>query len=196
MKILAYLRTSTAEQETGIDIQKDTIIKYINYKGLHIDEDDFYEDEAVSGVKNSRPGLDALRERISNDPDVSMIIVYSLSRLGRSASDILINLKLFKEHNIEFVSTKESLDTSTPMGKAMVGMTAVFAELDRDTIVQRLHEGRIHAAKNGTRFGAKQQYNRKEIQKYRRDGLTMQQIANKTGASKSTIHRILKSKGE
>lgn len=83
-----------------------------------------------------------------------MVLVYKLDRLSRSQRDTLYLIEeVFLPHNVDFVSMQESFDTATPFGKAMIGLLAVFAQLEREQIKERTSMGRIERAKSGLYHG-------------------------------------------
>src|SRR5690625_1386265 len=82
------------------------------------------------------------------------ILVYKLNRLSRSQKDTLYLIEdVFIKNNVEFISLSESLDTSTPYGRAMIGILSAFAQLDREQIKEQLTLGRVARAKNGYYHG-------------------------------------------
>ena len=146
----AYLRVSTDEQaENGysLQMQRERITAQIAAKGWQLYR--VYEDGGQSGGKLERPALQAML----NDIDaglVQAVVVYKLDRLSRKQRDTMYLLEdVFLRQGIELVSISESLDTSSPAGRAMIGMLSVFAQLERDTITERLSGGRRQKAKAG-----------------------------------------------
>jgi DNA invertase Pin-like site-specific DNA recombinase len=92
-----------------------------------------YQDKGYSGKNTDRPDFKRLMQAVENG-EVDRIIVYRLDRISRSLSDFGRIWDTLKEHNAEFVSINEKFDTSTPMGRAMVYIIMVFAQLERETI--------------------------------------------------------------
>jgi site-specific DNA recombinase len=95
-----------------------------------------FEDLHRSGKNSRRPGLDRLRERIQ-EPDVAIVAVWSITRLGRSVPDLYMLLDEFQKAGVDFVSAKESIDTTTPYGRGFVGILAVLAQMERELTSQR-----------------------------------------------------------
>jgi site-specific DNA recombinase len=144
-----YIRVSTHEQveNYSIDAQKEKLEAYCKSKGWIIH--DFYIDPGYSGANMERPALQRLLVELDN---FDVVVVYKLDRLSRSQRD---TLELIEDHflknGVEFVSITETLDTSTPFGKAMIGILSVFAQLERETIAERMKMGQIKRAEEGYR---------------------------------------------
>jgi len=151
-----YLRVSTEEQATdgyGLDAQRERCGAMATVKGWPIVAE--YADEGISGSKElmERPGGAALLDAACNG-EIGAVIFSSLDRLGRETILTLQAVDDLASCGVDIVSCKETFDTSTPTGKAMLGMVAVFAQLERDTITQRLTDGRNARGKiDGERGG-------------------------------------------
>lgn len=147
-KVALYIRVSTTEQATegySIAAQGDRLKSYCRLRNWTIQ--DTYLDAGYTGTNIERPGLQRLLQNLSN---IDTVLVYKLDRLSRSQRDILYLVEeIFLAKNIGFVSIMESFDTSTPFGKAMIGILAVFAQLERETIVERTKLGKERRAKEG-----------------------------------------------
>lgn len=147
-----YIRVSTREQaEEGYSIseQQERLIKYAEAMGWTIVK--VYIDPGHSGGTMDRPGL---QEMIANIKEVDIVLVDKLDRLSRSLYDTLYMIqKVFGEQDVSFVSRNEAFDTSTSFGRAMVGILAVFAELERERIKERMADGRNGRAKEGKWHG-------------------------------------------
>lgn len=147
--VAVYIRVSTQEQveNYSIESQKERIEAYCKAKGWSIYE--VYIDPGYSGSNTDRP---ALQRMLSDIDKVDAVVVYKLDRLSRSQRD---TLELIEEHflknDVDFVSITETLDTSTPFGKAMIGILSVFAQLERETIAERMRMGHIKRAEEGFR---------------------------------------------
>lgn len=148
LKAGLYSRVSTKEQlnNYSIENQNEKLESYCNIKEWKIF--DHYSDGGFSGASMDRPDL----KRLINDvkhKKIDIVIVYKLDRLSRSQKDTLELIDLFLEHDIEFVSVTENLDTSTPMGRAMIGIMSAFAQLERELIAERMRDGQIKRARAG-----------------------------------------------
>lgn len=153
--IALYSRVSTAEQARegySIGEQEDRMIKYCesmgwgNYKT--------YTDGGYSGGNINRPALQELIQDVKSGK-VSRVIVYKLDRLSRSQKDTLELIEdVFLASNADFISISENFDTSTPLGKAMIGIMACFAQLEREQIRERVTTGREARNKVGKWHGS------------------------------------------
>lgn len=144
-----YIRVSTQEQVENYSIESQTERLEAFCKSKDWKVYDIYIDGGYSGASLDRPGL----QKMLRDLDkIDAVVVYKLDRLSRSQRD---TLSLIEEHflvnNVDFVSITETLDTSTPFGKAMIGILSVFAQLERETIAERMRMGHIKRAENGLR---------------------------------------------
>ncbi|QUH28257.1 recombinase family protein [Vallitalea guaymasensis] len=152
-RVACYVRVSTENQleNYSIDEQTDRLKAFCKAKDLSIVK--FYTDGGYSGGNMNRPGLQQMLKDIK-DKHIDMIIVYKLDRLSRSQKDTLTLIEdEFLSNDVDFVSMSENFDTSTPFGKAMIGILSVFAQLEKDQITERFTMGRIGRAKNGYYHG-------------------------------------------
>ena len=152
-----YIRVSTQEQATegySVQEQTDRLTKYSEAMGWSIFK--VYTDPGFSGGRTDRPGLQAMINDIRKGY-IDKVLVYKLDRLSRSQKDTLNLIEdEFLAHNVDFISMCENFDTSTPFGRAMVGILAVFAQLEREQIKERMFMGKEARAKEGKYPGAKQ----------------------------------------
>lgn len=149
MRAAVYVRVSTQEQTENysIESQKERLEAFCKSKGWAIY--DTYIDGGYSGSNMDRPGLQKL---LSDLKDIDAVVVYRLDRLSRSQRDTLELIEeYFLENAVDFVSVTETLDTSTPFGKAMIGILSVFAQLERETIRERMRNGLVKRAQEGYR---------------------------------------------
>ena len=155
MRVLAYVRVSTTEQaQDGYSIgeQIDRITKYAAAMDWTIVR--VFTDPGFSGASMDRPGLRELI-RVVKSGQADKVLVYKLDRLSRSQKDTLYLIEdVFLKNGTDFVSMSENFDTATPFGRAMIGILAVFAQLERETIKERMMLGRVGRAKNGYYCGA------------------------------------------
>lgn len=149
-KVALYVRVSTTSQmEEGysIDEQKAKLESYCDIKDWHIYK--VYTDGGFSGSTTERPAL----EQLIKDAQSKLfdtVLVYKLDRLSRSQKDTLYLIEdIFLKNNIEFVSLLENFDTSTPFGRAVIGLLSVFAQLEREQIKERMQLGKLGRAKAG-----------------------------------------------
>ena len=147
-----YIRVSTLEQaQEGYSVgeQKERLIAYCKAKDWLIA--DIYVDGGYTGSNLKRPGIQKL---MAETDKFEMVLVYKLDRLSRSQRDTLYLIEeVFRPNDVDFISMQESFDTSTPFGKAMIGLLAVFAQLEREQIKERTWMGRVARAKTGLYHG-------------------------------------------
>ena len=108
-----------------------------------------YQDKGYSGKNTNRPAFQALMKDVEADR-VEKIIVYRLDRFSRSIADFGRLWEILRAHHVEFVSINETFDTSTPMGRAMLNIIMVFAQLERETTAQRVRDNYYQRAKLGS----------------------------------------------
>lgn len=112
------------------------------------DEVTVYTDRGFSGKNLKRPGYLRMMRDLA-DGKIRRVIVYRLDRLSRSVSDFSAMWELFERHNVEFSSISEQFDTSTPIGKAMVYIIMTFAQLERETIAERITDNYYARVRSG-----------------------------------------------
>ncbi|MEM3062440.1 MAG: recombinase family protein [Nitrososphaerota archaeon] len=200
---IGYCRVSTTIQQNdgvSLETQAKTIQQYCDFKNIKLLA--MYSDAGLSGKSKDRPEL---QKAIAALIPGQYFIVYDLSRFSRNTLDAINMVKDFQDHNISFVSIKNDIDLSTPMGRCMFRMLMSFYELERDNIVanvkanmQRLiQEGKLRTkAPFGWKFVGKnqdmipdpeQQSIIEKIKEMHLSGLNFNQIAkrlNLTGDNK------------
>lgn len=125
-------------------IEKNFFDEEITYK--------IYEDEGFSGGNTNRPQFKELLND-ANRKKFKVLICYRLDRISRNVSDFSSTLDLLQKNDIDFISIKEQFDTSTPMGRAMIYIASVFAQLERETIAERVKDNMLELAKSGRWLG-------------------------------------------
>lgn len=154
MKVALYPRVSTQEQALhghSIGEQIDRLQNYCKAMGWLVY--DVYTDAGFSGASLDRPGLTRLLDDVKAHK-VDKVLVYKLDRLSRSQKDTLYLIEdCFLANGVDFVSMSENFDTSTPLGRAMIGILAVFAQLEREQIKERMVMGKEARAKKGLYSG-------------------------------------------
>lgn len=109
-------------------------------------------DEGISGNIFNRPAFNSMLQFI-NSNCVNFVVVYKIDRLSRNISHFSNIISLFENKNVEFLSVKEEFDTSKPIGKAMLYISTIFAQLERDTIAERVKDNMYFLAKKGYWLG-------------------------------------------
>lgn len=153
-KTALYIRVSTdAQFEEGysVDAQKEKLEQYCKLKD--ISDYEFYVDGGWSGSNIERPEMKRMITDIKNR-EISAVIVYKLDRLSRSQKDTVFLLEdIFNPNECNFISLNENFDTTTPYGKAMIGILSVFAQLERENIRERTRMGMYERVKSGLWMG-------------------------------------------
>lgn len=150
IKVVAcYVRVSTQEQaEHGYSIEEQTerLQGYCKAMGWKVAK--VYTDAGYTGANMNRPALSDLVEGADRGL-FDAVVVFKLDRLSRSQKDTLTLIEDFLAHDVAFVSMTEAFDTSTPFGRATVGILSVFAQLEREQIKERMMLGKTGRAKQG-----------------------------------------------
>lgn len=135
--------------ENQIQLCKEYAVKNLGYENK-----DFiiYEDEGFSGSNTNRPEFQRMLTDIK-EKKIDLIICYRLDRISRNVLDFLNLIEILNKYNIGFVSIREQFDTTTPMGRAMMCIASVFAQLERETIAERIKDNMVQLAKTGRWLG-------------------------------------------
>lgn len=131
----------------SIDAQKELLVNFA--KSKEFDSYEFYIDGGFSGKDLNRPSIQNLINDVKNKK-IDCVIVYKLDRISRSQRDTLFLIEeVFNKYNVGFISIRENFDTTSPFGKAMIGILSVFAQLERETILERTRLGLKKRAEAG-----------------------------------------------
>ena len=181
MAIIGYARVSTTDQnpQLQLDALRDAGAARV------------FNDHGVSGSIAARPGLDSCLDHLREG---DMLTVWKLDRLGRNTQHVLAVVDELTSRGIGFRSITEGLHTDGPMGKAMLTIMAAFAQLERDTMIERTRAGLAAAAANGRKGGRPRKVDAADAVKARslRDkGIAATDIAKMLGVSRATVYRYL-----
>lgn len=160
MKIAIYARKSVY-REDSISVESQIEMCQYEAKG---EECIIYQDNGFSGKNTDRPDFQRMMSDIRANK-ISKVIVYKLDRISRSILDFSEMMEEFQKYKVDFVSATEKFDTSNPMGRAMLSITVVFAQLERETIQQRVSDAYDSRSRRGFFMGGKTPYgfNKKPI---------------------------------
>jgi DNA invertase Pin-like site-specific DNA recombinase len=148
--------------------------------------------DKISGTKSRRPGLDELLAEVRRGR-FDVVMVWACDRIARSTRHFLEVLDELSRLNVEFVSFREALDTSGPLGRAIVVIIGVVAELERSLIVERVRAGMRRARLEGRPIGRPAlDIDRQAIFTDRQQGQSLGQIAKTHSVSRATVHRVLR----
>jgi DNA invertase Pin-like site-specific DNA recombinase len=182
-----YARVSTIDQQT-IPLQIRALREYAVRRGWTIAQQ---VKEVGSGASQRQ-----LRERLleaARRREIDVVLVWRLDRWGRSVADLLATLQELQHLGVGFVSLTEALDLTTPAGRAMAALLAVFAEFEREILRERVRAGLAHARQNGKRLGRPATAARhvSEIRKLHRAGVSKSEIARRLQIGRTSVRRIL-----
>jgi DNA invertase Pin-like site-specific DNA recombinase len=187
MKAAIYARVSTWDQNT-LPLQLKGCSEYAKKRGWIISHQ---ESETASGVKK-RPSRDVIL-KLARQRKIDVVIVWKLDRWGRSVSDVTATLEELTSLGVAFVSINEAMDFTTSMGKAMSGLLAVFAELERDFLRERVKAGLDEARKRGKVIGRPEisEAQKKKVHSLWSKNRSKAEIERLTGVSRRSISRII-----
>jgi len=185
-----YARVSTNDQQT-IPLQIRALREYADRRGWTIA---LQVKEVGSGASQRQ-----LREKLLESArrrEIDVVLVWRLDRWGRSVTDLLATFQELEHLGVGFVSLTEALDLTTPAGRAMAGLLAVFAAFEREILGERVRAGLAHAQQNGKRLGRPPTAARHtaEIRKLHRAGVSKSEVARRLQIGRTSVRRILTSK--
>lgn len=154
MTVKAIYARQSVDREDSISVESQ--IEFCGYelRGAACRE---YIDKGYSGKDVNRPAFKALLNDIRRG-EIDTVIVYRLDRISRSILDFTAMMEIFQEHGVEFVSSTEAFDTTSPMGRAMLNICMVFAQLERETIQKRVADACHSRSKKGFYMGGRVPY--------------------------------------
>ena len=164
MRVALYARVSTHDQQM-LGLQTEAMRSYIKDRGWDIAGQ---VEDVGSGAKD-RPGRESLLKS-ARRREVDVVVVWRLDRWGRSLPDLVVTLRELTDLGVGFVSLTEALDLTTPTGRAMEGMLAVFAEFEREILRERVRAGIAQSRKEGRPHGRPRTASRKADQVLRHKG--------------------------
>lgn len=186
-----YARVSTNGHGQDPEMQLREIREYVDRRGWKSAGE--YVDTGISGTKEKRPELDRLMAD-AHRRRFDAIVVWKFDRFARSVSHLLRALENFQALGIEFVSLTEGVDTSTPTGKMVFTVLGAVAELERSLIVERVKAGLRNAKAKGKRLGRPRVIvDTARIASLRATGASWRVVCEKTGLTKGTAQRALRS---
>ncbi|OOM73515.1 DNA-invertase hin [Clostridium puniceum] len=151
MKAAIYSRKSKfTEKGESIENQIHMCIQYA--KNIGIDDYEIYEDEGFSGGNTNRPKFQKLMKDIKTKR-FTHLICYRLDRISRNVADFAGTIEILNKYDTAFISIREQFDTSSAMGRAMMNVSATFAQLERETIAERIKDNLRELSKTGRWLG-------------------------------------------
>jgi len=186
-----YARVSTQDQQT-IPMQTRAMREYATRRGWRVTLQVKGIGSGASQRERREQRLEAARRR-----EIDVVLVWRLDRWGRSVTDLLATLQELEHLGVGFVSLTEALDLTTPAGRAMAGLLAVFAEFEREILRERVRAGLAHARQNGKRLGRPPTATLQSdpVRKLYRAGVSKAEIARRLHIGRTSVRRILAVKG-
>jgi DNA invertase Pin-like site-specific DNA recombinase len=186
-RVAIYVRVSTGDQH--LETQLLDLREMAKQRGLEIVRE--YTD-VISGAKAKRPGLDSLMSD-ARRRRFDVLLVAAFDRIARNVRHFLEVLDELNHLGIEFISLRESIDTSGPLGRAMVVIVGAIAELEKSLIVERVRAGMRRAKLEGRRIGrAPLNVSREEVVRDRRSGMSLTKVAERHHISRASVCRFMK----
>src|SRR3954466_3707661 len=179
--LIGYARVATEDQRLAL--QRDALAR----AGCHRT----FEDR-VSGARAGRPGLAAALSHLRRG---DTLVVWRLDRLGRTTHQLVGLLERFERDGIRLRSLQDGIDPTSVMGRAMLQIGAVFAEMERNLLRERTHAGLAAARARGRQGGRKPRLSADGLDTARRlmadPMLSMEEIASRVGVGRTTLYRAL-----
>jgi DNA invertase Pin-like site-specific DNA recombinase len=187
LRVGLYARVSTHDQQT-LPLQMLAMREYAVKRGWTIAAQ-IKEVGSGASQRELRTALIAAARR----REIDIVLVWRLDRWGRSVADLVSTLQELQHLGVGFVSLTEALDLTTPAGRAMAGLLAVFAEFEREILRERVRAGLTHARQNGKRLGRPPSaaHQAAQVRRLYRDGLSKSEIARQLKIGRTSVRRIL-----
>lgn len=178
-----YARVSTKDQNIGMQV--DALVD------AGVERENIFTDEGVSGKRSSRPGLDAMLDKLREGDEV---VVWRLDRLGRSMVHVAQLGENFKNQGVGFKSISDGVDTSASTGRLMFNLLVSVAEYERELIIERTTAGLASARAQGKTGGRKKVMTpelARTIDSLVKGGHKATEIASTLKVSRATAYRYL-----
>ena len=190
LRVALYARVSTHDQQT-LPLQIRTMREYAVKRNWTIVAQTKEIGSGASQREQRETLIAAARRR-----EVDVVLVWRLDRWGRSVADLVSTLQELQHLGVGFVSLTEALDLTTPAGRAMAGLLAVFAEFEREILRERVRAGLAQARLNGKRLGRPPSviHEAAQARKLHRQGISKSQIARQLEIGRTSVRRLLDQK--
>jgi putative DNA-invertase from lambdoid prophage Rac len=187
-----YARVSTNDQQT-LAMQNRAMREYAVRRGWMIAMQVREVNSGAARREAPQRLLEAARRR-----EIDLVLVWRLDRWGRSVTDLPATLQELEHLGVGFVSLTEALDLTTPAGRAMASLLAIFAEFEREILRERSRAGLAHARQNGKRLGrpATAGLHAAKIGKLHRAGVSKSEIARRLQIGRTSVRRILTTRSD
>jgi DNA invertase Pin-like site-specific DNA recombinase len=190
LRAALYARVSSHDQQT-LPMQNRVLREYASRRGWVVS---MQVKEVGSGASQRQ-----MREKLmeaGRRREIDVVLVWRLDRWGRSVADLLATLQELQHLGVGFVSLTEALDLTTPAGRAMAALLAVFAEFEREVLRERVRAGLAHARQNGKRLGrpVTAALHADQVRRLFRGGISKSEIARRLNIGRTSVRRVLSSK--
>jgi DNA invertase Pin-like site-specific DNA recombinase len=183
-----YARVSTADQSPASQLYD--LRQMAAQRGLEVVGE--YIDHGISGTKNRRPGLDSLMTDARHGK-FDIVLIWAADRIARSVHHFIETLEELQHLNVAFLSYREQIDTSGPLGKAVMVIVGAIAELERSLIVERVKAGMRRARLEGRRIGRTPlPIDQNAILLDRQRGRSLTEIATAHRISRALVSKVLR----
>jgi DNA invertase Pin-like site-specific DNA recombinase len=191
MRVGLYARVSTHDQQT-LPMQLAAMREYVERRGWTVTAE---VSEIGSGAKERQKREELLK--IARRREIDAIVVWRLDRWGRSLVDLVTTLGELGELGVGFVSLTEALDLTTPTGRAMAGLLAVFAEFERDILRERVKAGIAQARAEGKPHGRPRTASllKGQIEEMYEAGMSKSEVARRLSIGRTSVRRMLEDAG-
>ena len=187
-KCALYARVSTLEQH--VETQLYDLRQLAAQRGFEVVAE--YTDQGISGTKARRPGLDALMAD-ARRRKYSVLLVAAFDRVARSTRHFLQVTSELDSLGVEFVSRRENIDTSGPMGRLFLTLIASIAELEADLIKERIRAGMRRRKLEGYRLGRQPlDVDHENLVGDRLSGMSLTKVAKKYHVSRASVVRFVR----
>ena len=189
VRAVLYARVSTQDQHT-LPMQNRAMREYAARRGWTIAMQVKEVGSGAAQRQRREELMEAARRR-----EIDVVVVWRLDRWGRSVTDLLATMQELEHLGVGFVSLTEALDLTTPAGRAMAGLLAVFAAFEREVLGERVRAGLAHARQNGKRLGRPLTagLHAGQIRKLHRAGISKSEISRRLNIGRTSVRRILTS---
>ena len=187
--ILSRISTSSQSNESGLEELR-SICEKSDYEIV----EEYVEVVSGSKGKDDRKELSRMLSDCKKRK-FEKLIVWELSRLGRSLPHLVNTLQEMKDSGVDLYSVREGIDTSTSMGRTMFGLISVFSEFELEVRKDRVQRGIDHYRKTHKTWGRRKTITEEQetnVVQLRKSGLSIRKISSEVGISTGSVHRILK----
>ncbi len=190
LRVVAYARVSTSHHKQNTDVQLHDLRRYVEARGWTLSHE--IADQGYSGGTDARPGLKRLLSLVRSR-QVDVVLVTKLDRLFRSLRHLVTTLEEFQSLRVQFVSTGDPMDWTTPAGRLLGQILGSLAEFEKSLLRERTLTGLAYARAMGKTLGRPRHGKDDAILKLHKDGFSHRAIAKKLRVSKGSVHRAIES---